>query len=381
MSIAVLMTAMSLDLGGAETHVVSLARRLKRNGHRVLVASRGGVLVSELASSGISHLHTPLQSRNPLDLLKSILETKHIIEDHKVDIVHAHGRIPAWTSHVATRFTGKPLVTTYHGTYSVSLPLKYFTKSGVLSIAVSWDIREHLVSKFRFPPCLVRVIPNGIDLDVFHPRQGSSGVRDEFGLAAGQWLAVHISRLDEDTFPTALAFVDAVAMTPGTYGLVVGDGNRRRDIETRAALANREAGRTVVVVVGGSTQVECFLQDADIVVGAARVALEAMACGKPVVLAGEGGFVGLIHPGNVQQLSERNFTARGLGIPCEPGHMAQAMTDLQTDPARLKQLGRFGYELVRDKYSIDCIAMAVESVYREALGLTPEQEGCLHEGS
>ena len=39
----ILMTTMSFDIGGAETHILELCRELSRRGHEVTVASKGGV--------------------------------------------------------------------------------------------------------------------------------------------------------------------------------------------------------------------------------------------------------------------------------------------------------------------------------------------------
>ena len=49
----ILMTTMGLDIGGAETHIVELAKELTKRGYDVSVASNGGVYVEELEAAGI----------------------------------------------------------------------------------------------------------------------------------------------------------------------------------------------------------------------------------------------------------------------------------------------------------------------------------------
>ena len=51
----ILLAAMQLDIGGAETHIVELAKELKRRGHNVIVASNGGAYVKELEADNIRH--------------------------------------------------------------------------------------------------------------------------------------------------------------------------------------------------------------------------------------------------------------------------------------------------------------------------------------
>ena len=61
----ILLSLMQLNIGGAETHVVELAKELKRKGFNVIVTSNGGVYVKELEDAGIKHYAVPLQNKNP----------------------------------------------------------------------------------------------------------------------------------------------------------------------------------------------------------------------------------------------------------------------------------------------------------------------------
>ena len=51
----ILLSLMQLNIGGAETHVVELAKELKRKGFNVVVTSNGGVYVKELEEAGIKY--------------------------------------------------------------------------------------------------------------------------------------------------------------------------------------------------------------------------------------------------------------------------------------------------------------------------------------
>lgn len=56
----ILMATMGLDIGGAETHIVELAKELKAEGHDIVVASNGGVYVPEIVAAGIRHYQVPM---------------------------------------------------------------------------------------------------------------------------------------------------------------------------------------------------------------------------------------------------------------------------------------------------------------------------------
>ena len=44
----ILLVTMAMDIGGAETHILELAKELKRRGNEIFVASNGGKYVEEL---------------------------------------------------------------------------------------------------------------------------------------------------------------------------------------------------------------------------------------------------------------------------------------------------------------------------------------------
>ena len=75
----ILLATMQLGIGGAETHIVELAKELKRQGHTVIVASNGGEYVAELDVESIKHYKVPLQNKNPLNIVKSSRLLKKII--------------------------------------------------------------------------------------------------------------------------------------------------------------------------------------------------------------------------------------------------------------------------------------------------------------
>jgi len=91
---SVLMLPMSLDIGGAETHVVSLSKGLKSLGWQVYVASHGGQRVRDLEAAGIPHFYAPLHSRWPLNMARAYRVISRLVDTYQIDLIHAHARIP-----------------------------------------------------------------------------------------------------------------------------------------------------------------------------------------------------------------------------------------------------------------------------------------------
>ncbi len=135
-------------------------------------------------------------------------------------------------------------------------------------------------------PNLVEV-PLGVDLDEFHPEHADEAVRARFA-RPDELLVVYCSRLSADKRPE-LAVDTIAALRAGKIPAVLavaGDGSRRAALAYRSArLPVRFAGH-----ISDRAQVAALLASADVLVAPGPVetfglaALEALACGTPVVV-------------------------------------------------------------------------------------------------
>src|ERR1700693_643092 len=71
-------------------------------GWTAYVASSGGPMEHQLARVGARHVKLPLASKNPLVMRRNAAALSDIIRRHKIDIVHARSRAPAWSAWSAT---------------------------------------------------------------------------------------------------------------------------------------------------------------------------------------------------------------------------------------------------------------------------------------
>jgi hypothetical protein len=121
---AVLQVIPSLVSGGVERGTVDLAGALTAAGWTAYVASAGGPMEHQLSRVGARHLTLPLASKNPLVMQRNAAALIDIIRTHKIDIVHARSRAPAWSAWRAARATQRRFVTTFHNASDLGLPLK-----------------------------------------------------------------------------------------------------------------------------------------------------------------------------------------------------------------------------------------------------------------
>jgi alpha-1,6-mannosyltransferase len=139
-------------------------------------------------------------------------------------------------------------------------------------------------------PNLVEV-PLGVDLDEFHPSRADENVRSRYA-RPDELLVVYASRLSADKRPE-LAVDTIAALRAGKVPAVLtvaGDGSRRTALAYRAArLPVRFAGH-----IADRSDVAALLASADVLVAPGPVetfglaALEALACGTPVVVNAAG---------------------------------------------------------------------------------------------
>ena len=101
---------------------------------------------------------------------------------------------------------------------------------------------------------------------------------------------------------------------PGIQLLIAGGGNVFDKLKARAEEVNRTLGRPCVTMTGPRTDINEIVAAGDLFVGVSRAALEAMAAGKPVIVAGNEGYQGLFGPDKLAEAREGNFCCRGLPL-------------------------------------------------------------------
>ena len=67
------------------------------------------------------------------------------IVKEKIDLIHAHARIPAFVSSLVKKRLGVPLISTVHGVYSTKFWFKMLTNWGDEAICVSEDIKDYII--------------------------------------------------------------------------------------------------------------------------------------------------------------------------------------------------------------------------------------------
>ncbi|NLA86421.1 MAG: glycosyltransferase, partial [Clostridiales bacterium] len=373
MALKILMTAMSLGIGGAETHIIELAGELKRRGFDVLVASNGGVFVPEIEEKGIRHFLVPMNRRNIIHMARSYFLLRKLIKNEKPDIVHAHARIPAFICGLLNKSLRFPFVTTAHWVFETGGGLKYLTNWGHKTIAVSEDIKDYLIVNYNINERNIFVTINGIDTEKFSSGTSGSKIIDEFQLDETRPIITSVSRLDASRALVAEQLINIAPeldkRLPGVQLLIAGGGDVYDKLNAKAGAVNRSLGHRIVTMTGPRTDISEIIAAGDIFVNVSRSALEAMASEKPVILAGNEGYIGLLSPDNMRAAQENNFCCRGFPMSTEERLLEDIVRCFDMPQEEWTSLGAFERDFILSEYSVSRMAedslKAYEAVRRK----------------
>jgi len=366
----ILMVTMSLGIGGAETHIVELARGLVAAGHRVTVAASGGLYVEALTAAGVRFVEAPLHSKRPDKLARAYRTLSRLVREEPFDVIHAHARIPGFLASFIARRADVPFVTTFHGVFNPVWYWRMLTRTGERTLAVSDDVHDYLRRYYDTPEEQITVTVNGIDTAVFGGPASAGRAGAPFADPSRPTILC-VSRLDRESaahiFPMIEAMPAVAEAAPGARLVIVGGGDVLDEVRAAAARMNTVLGEGAVTVAGPRTDVAAILPAADVFVGVSRAAMEAMACRVPVVLSGAQGHLGVFGPALEAEAKATNFCCRGRET-ADAGTLAAAVSSvLAMPPEARRALGAFGRALIERDYSVGRMVGDAETLYARAV--------------
>lgn len=362
---------MKMDIGGAETHILELAKGLSKKGHQVQVISEGGIFVKELEQHGIPHICAPLSSKKPKDIITSYKTLKALFTKENFDIVHSHARIPSVLIHILKPKFRFGFVSTLHFAFTKNTLVKKFTVWGEKCLVVSEDLKKHLIRNSRMKSKDITVTVNGINEQDFANTTPDEAVMNELNLRPDSKKIVCVCRLEKGNCDSAYMLLQRAEEINRKLRdiqiVIVGDGDAYRDLSEKADALNRRIGKNTVILTGKRSDVNKIISLADVFVGISRAALEAMAAGKIVVLTGSYGHLGILTQKDFEKMKLSNFTCRGLELPTEQ-KVARAVCDAyRMDKSTKEQTVSYLKNAVLTEYSSTRMTEDALRVYHELL--------------
>ena len=376
-----------VDSGGQNVHVAALALQMARQGAEVVVYTRRSdrSLPRRVRMGDVQVEHVPAGPPTEIpkdDLLPYMDEFAGNLSvafgRQRPDIVHSHfwmsGRAALVSAPLAT-----PVVHTFHalgvvkrryqGSKDTSPPERLDTERSILRRA------DHIIAtctdevfelkRLGAAGDQVSVVPCGVDLELF----SAAGPPEDRDPSTPR--IVVLSRIVERKGIGDV--VAALAEVPGaelviTGGPPLGQLDADQEIRRLRRLAD-EAGVTDRVTFRGRlerAQVPSLLRSADVVVSVpwyepfGIVPLEAMACGRPVVVSAVGGMIDSVVHG-----------VTGLHVPPQnPERLAEALRLVLSDDQLRHSLGVQGRLRAETRYGWLRVAQSTLQVYRNVLELS-----------
>jgi len=365
--------------GGAQEHLYNLVTRIDRERYDVSIISlSNGAAVRRLERTGL-----PVCVIDEPDDGAAIDAVAAQLAAVNADVVHGHmyraeivGTQAAWRLAGAAR--QRPyVVNTVHSSRvrpdEDRALLRRLTPKMDHLIAVSRAIVRKIEEEGRVG-APVSLIYNGVDMQRYDHQEACCTLREEYDIPESAPIVGVIARLEpEKGHPTLLeAWTRVLTSVPDAHLLVVGEGSRRDALEEQAASLGllgsdpsnprSELGRRVIFT-GRRDDVPAVTAALDIaVLPSYREAqglsiLEAMALSRPVVASAVGGIPEMIEDGR-----------SGLLVPPhDRDALARAVSRLLLDHPYADMLGRAGRELVHERFCVELMVRAVESIYDESV--------------
>jgi len=360
----VMFVVTSMPVGGMETLLVELIRRLDRRrfAPELCCLKYLDMLGEELTRE--IPVHTGLLS-GKYDL-RVLYRLARLMRQRRIDAVVTVGTggDKMFWGRLAALLAGVPVICS--ALHSTGLPDRVERLNRLLApitdafIGVAHAHGRYLAEHEGCPAHKVRVIPNGVDVARFRPFASDVGRRHALGLPENSPVVGIVAALrPEKNHEMFLEVARRVREQQGNARfLIVGDGRRRGELE---ALAAELLPADAVKFLGSRPDVPELLSLFDVFLLTSHMEanpvsiLEAMACGKPVVAP---------RVGSIPETIDHGQT----GLLFEPGDSAAAaelVLGLLADRARRERIGEAARRWVVAHGSVESMVAGYEKLISE----------------
>ncbi|MEO8540679.1 MAG: glycosyltransferase [bacterium] len=376
------------ETGGMNVYVLELSHELARLGYEVDIFTRrdGELPYVETVAPGLRLVRIDAGPNEPIEKEEIV---RHLPEFHRnmkrfaeaqpggYDIIHSHYWQSGWAGTLLARELDLPHVVMFHTLGEVKNRARFGEQEPKLrirhertiarratAIVTASDHERLLLERYYAADSRrMHTVPCGIDLDLFQPRDRTES-RERLSLSNDAPLLLWVGRLEKlkgvEILVDALAELDRRDFTL----LIVGGDERASNIRSELEAQAAAAGISANVRFEGAVphdSLPTYYSAADVCVvpsyyeSFGLVAVEAMACGTPVVASRVGGLVSTVIDG-----------VTGYLIPWRcPGPFAEKLEVLLGNPELRRNFSHAAQRSV-ERFRWSSVGLRIADVYDAA---------------
>ena len=281
------MALSQLEITGAEVYATTIADELIARGNKVFIVSDTLTVPTKA-----EYIKLEFNKRSLGKRINHVKTLYKFIKDNDIHIVHAHSRASSWSCQLACKLAGIPLITTTHGRQPVHFSRKLIKAFGDYSIAVCENIKKHMVDDIGFAENKISVITNPINFEEI----------EIDALSRDKKIISIIGRLSGPKGDVAYDLLE-----------ILTDENILKDFKVRIIGGKEVPERFLkfkdkgIDFIGYISDLQAKMKESDIIIGAGRVAFEAMLNEVSVIAVGETEYMGAINKGTLSKSLASNF--------------------------------------------------------------------------
>lgn len=362
------------NIGGTETHALTLARHLQRHSVHVVVIGKNGPMTDSFLALGCPVYEMDfVNDRFETNIAEEdniVANLKSILQEEDITLVHMH-QIPSAT--FASRAAEEmriPMVFTAHGAYYDNELSQILNRCAAVA-CVSPAVWKLIRKKSDIVP---HVIPNGIDTIEFDYRSAlHDHLRKKLGIHEDGPVVLYAGRI---TWEKATICEDVIracrtlreSRYPKLQLLIVGTGKDHESVRNMIAQIQPDSDKSFIHLVGPSLHMCAYYSLSDCLIGTGRTAIEAMACQCPVIAVGVHGFFGRVTASNYDDAWACWFgdhhSKQGWSVELLTAEIDET---LKRSSSQRDAEGWIGRKYVQEKFDIGIVVLRLLHLYSETL--------------
>jgi glycosyltransferase involved in cell wall biosynthesis len=291
-----------------------------------------------------------------------------IVARYHIDILQAFDSTVVFEAYLSQFWHNVPVygMITAQGLPTIRLP-----KQKEISL-VNPDTRKRYIEILKWPPEKLNLIIERLDIEKYSPINVSKDDEIFSKLIPNQFRYVTlVSRISKEKWSTLQIFLDAAQYWENNYSIrqpakfvFVGGGSEYSALQAMVIQRNLS---DVVILLGERNDIPKIMNVSSIVVGMASTCQQGIACGRPVIVIGENGYIGRVDPETVSYYEAHHFNIHDILVANPEIQLCSEIASILADDSYASKLGEFGRKIACDRYNSEIGAKKLERIYLRLL--------------